>query len=126
MATDSTPRRTAYPAEQFAPGFDTELLRFINWIASASCSQWATYNFLSRWTTTDQEGESISGWAVLALPDSPEGYEVMTDAEFRTTGKRQAHGRPVFTEASPKRALVDAFEAFAAERRRAYALRDED
>ncbi len=39
FATNTAPRRDAYPAEQFIPGFDVELLRFLNWVASSSCSE---------------------------------------------------------------------------------------
>jgi len=44
FASDTHPQRTAYPAEQFVPGFDTELLRFLSWVASMSCSEWQPTN----------------------------------------------------------------------------------
>jgi hypothetical protein len=125
FATRATPHRDAYPAEQFIPGFDAELLRFLNWLASSSCSEWATHTFLTEWTTPNLQGELINGWAVLALPDAPLTHEELTDPTLKTYGNRRAPMRPVFAPNTPKRALVDAYEAFAAQRRRDYEQRDE-
>jgi hypothetical protein len=124
-ATMTTPHRKAYPAEQFMPGFDTELFRFLNWLASCSCSEWATHQFLSDWTTLNKQGELITGWSVMALPDAPLDHEPLTDPVFASSGNRPGLMRPVYQPNSPKFALVDAFEAFAAQRRRDYEQRDE-
>lgn len=124
-ATRTTPRRTAYPAKQFLPGFDAALMRFLSWIASQSCSEWATQSFLSEWTTANSQGDPINGWAVLALPDRPLEHQELADPVFKATGHRRAPMRPVFAPASPKRALVDAFEDFAAQCRLDYEQRDE-
>jgi len=103
-ATRTTPRRTAYPAEQFLPGFDAALMRFLSWIASQSCSEWATQSFLSEWATANAQGDPINGWAVLALPDRPLEHQELADPVFKATGHRRAPMRPVFAPASPKRA----------------------
>lgn len=124
-ATKTTPRRKAYPAEQFIPGFDAELFRVLNWMASMTCSEWATHIFLSGWTTTDKQGDVINGWSVLALPDAPLDHAQLTDPVFKSIGNRHAPMRPVYAPDSPKLALVDAFEAFATQRRRDFELRDE-
>ena len=124
-ATMTTPRRKAYPAEQFMPGFDTELFRFLNWLASHSCSEWATHRFLSDWTTLNKQGDLITGWSVLTLPDAPLDHEPLTDPVFASVGNRPGLMRPVYAPHTPKLALVDAFEAFAAQRRRDYEQRDE-
>jgi len=107
------------------PGFDTELLRFLNWLASCSCSEWSTHQFLSDWTTLNKHGELITGWSVMALPDAPLDHEPLTDPVFASSGTRPGLMRPVYQPNSPKFALVDAFEAFAAQRRRDYEQRDE-
>ena len=125
LATMTTPHRKAYPAEQFMPGFDTELFRFLNWLASCSCSDWATHRFLSDWTSLNKQAEVITGWSVLALPDTPLDHEPLTDPVFASTGNRPGMMRPVYAPHTPKLALVEAFEAFAAQRRRDYELRDE-
>jgi len=124
-ATRTTPRRTAYPAEQFVPGFDSALMRFLSWIASQSCSEWATHSFLSEWTTANPQGDLINGWTVLALPDRPLEHQELVEPVFKATGHRRAPMRPVFAPDSPKRALVDAFEDFAAQRRLDDEQRDE-
>lgn len=124
-ATKTTPRRKAYPAEQFIPGFDAELFRVLNWMASMSCSEWATHTFLSGWKTTNKQGDVFNGWSVLALPDAPLDHSQLTDPVFKSFGNRHAPMRPVYAPDSPKLALVDAYEAFAAQRRRDYELRDE-
>jgi hypothetical protein len=125
FATSTTPSRDAYPAEQFIPGFDTELLRFLSWIASKSCSDWAMHTFLSEWTTPAPRGELINGWMVLALPEAPLEYQEVTDPVFKATSNRQSPMRPVFSQGSAKHALVEAFEAFAAQRRQEFEARDE-
>jgi hypothetical protein len=125
LATSTTPDRDVYPAEQFIPGFDVELLRFLSWIASMSCSDWSMHTFLSEWTTSDARGAPINGWAVLALPDVPQEHQELADPIFQATRNRRVPMRPVFSTGSAKQALVDAFEAFAAQRRRDYELRDE-
>ena len=125
FSTRTTPHRDAFPAEQFIPGFDAELLRFLNWVASSSCSEWATHTFLTEWTTPNLQGDPINGWAVLALPDAALTHEELTDPNLKAYGNRRAPMRPVFAPGTPKRALVDAFEAFAAQRRRDYEQRDE-
>ena len=124
-ATTTTPHRKAYPAEQFMPGFDAELFRFLNWLASRSCSEWATHQFLSGWTTQNKQGEVINGWSVLGLPDAPVDHEPFTDPVFTGVGNRPALMRPVYAPHTPKLALVDAFEAFAAQRRLDYEQGDE-
>ena len=124
-ATMTTPHRKAYPAEQFMPGFDTELFRFLNWLASCSCSEWATHRFLSDWTTLNKQGELITGWSVLALPDAPLDHEPLTDPVFASVGNRPGLMRPVYAPHTSKLALVEAFEAFAAQRCRDYEQRDE-
>ena len=124
-ATTTTPHRKAYPAEQFMPGFDTELFRFLNWLASRSCSDWATHQFLLGWTTPHKQDEAINGWSVLALPDAPLDHAHLTDLVFTGVGNRSALTRPVYAPHTPKLALVNAFEAFAAQRRRDYEQRDE-
>ncbi|MCF8017417.1 MAG: hypothetical protein K9L65_17325 [Chromatiaceae bacterium] len=125
FATRTTPRRTAYPAEQFVSGFDAALMRFLSWIASMSCSDWATHTFLSEWTTANPQGDPINGWAVLALPDRPLEHQELTDPIFKATRNRCPPMRPLFAPTSPKRALVAAFEDFAAQRRLDYEQRDE-
>jgi hypothetical protein len=125
LATRTTPDRDAYPAEQFIPGFDVELLRFLSWIASMSCSDWAMHTFLSEWTTSSARGVPINGWAVLALSDVSMEYQELEDPIFRATRNRCAPMRPVFSQGSAKRALVDAFETFAAQRRQDYKRRNE-
>lgn len=124
-ATRTTPRQDGYPAEQFIPGFDVELMRFLNWIASHSCSDWATHQFLTQWTTANFKGTQINGWAALALPDAPIEHVEMSDENLKGFGAQRVPMRPVFTPDSPKGALVDAFEAFAAQRRRDHEQRDE-
>ncbi len=124
-ATMTTPHRKAYPAEQFMPGFDAEMFRLLNWLASRSCSEWATHHFLSGWTTQNKQGEVINGWSVLGLPDAPVDHEPLTDPIFTGVGNRPALMRPVYAPKTPKHALVDSFEAFAAQRRRDYEQRDE-
>ena len=124
-ATMTTPHRKAYPAEQFMPGLDTELFRFLNWLASRSCSERATHQFLSSWTTQNEQGEVINGWSVLTLPDSPADHEQLTDPVFTGIGNRPTLMRPVYLPNTPKRALVDAFETFSAQRRLDYEQRDE-
>ena len=101
-ATKTTPHRKAYPAEQFTPGFDTELFRFLNWLASCSCSEWATHRFLSGWTTLNKQGELITGWSVLALPDVPLDHEPLTDPVFASVGNRPGLMRPVYAPHTPK------------------------
>ncbi len=125
FASDTHPQRTAYPAEQFVPGFDTELLRFLNWVASMSCSEWATHKFLTEWHTFDRRATQINGWAILALPDVALAHEPLTDKNLRGFGQQIAPMRPVFATESPKRALVDAFESFAAQRRLDYDMRND-
>ncbi|MDP1526389.1 MAG: hypothetical protein Q8M20_11310 [Rhodocyclaceae bacterium] len=124
-ATNTTPHRDVYPAAQFASGFDVELFRFLNWVASQSCSDWATQGFLSEWTTRDQAGEMINGWSVLALPDVALDYEEITDPVLKGYGNSRAPLRQVFAPDSPKTALVCAFETFAEQRRLDYERRDE-
>jgi hypothetical protein len=124
-ATSTTPSRDAYPAEQFIPGFDAELLRFLRWIASMSCSDWAVHTFLNEWSTAGSRGDYINGWAVLALPDMPIELKELDDPVLAVTGNRRAPMRPVFSRTSAKHALLDAFEAFAAQRREDYERRDE-
>ncbi len=124
-ATMTNPHRKAYPAEQFMPGLDAELFRFLNWLASRSCSEWATHHFLSGWATLNKQAEVINGWSVLALPDGPVNHEPMTDPVFTGVGNRPVLMRPVYAPHTPKLALVDAFEAFAAQRRLDYEQRDE-
>ena len=124
-ATMTTPHRKACPAEQFMPRFDTELFRLLNWLASRSCSEWATHQFLSVWTTPNKQGELINGWSALTLPDAPVNHEPLTDPVFTGVGNRPALLRPVYAPHTPKLALVNAFEAFAAQRRRDYEQRDE-
>lgn len=124
-ATRTSPRRDAYPSEQFLPGFDAELLRFLNWIASRSCSDWATHQFLTRWSTPNAKGTLINGWAVLGLPDAPLGHETLTDEDLKGFGKQKAPGRPIFPPESAKNALVHAFEDFASRRRQDHEQRDE-
>ena len=124
-ATSTTPSRDAYPAEQFIPGFDAELLRFLRWIASMSCSDWAVHTFLNEWSTAGSRGDYINGWAVLALPDMPVELKELDDPVLAVTGNRRAPMRPVFSRTSAKHALLDAFEAFAAQRREDYERRDE-
>ncbi|MBK1621917.1 hypothetical protein CKO42_26830, partial [Lamprobacter modestohalophilus] len=106
-------------------GFDAALMRFLSWIASMSCSDWATHSFLSEWTTANPQGDPINGWAVLALPDRPLEHQELADPIFKATGNRRSPMRPVFAPTSPKRALVAAFEDFAAQRRLDYEQRDE-
>lgn len=125
LATSTTPDRDAYPAEQFIPGFDVELLRFLCWIASMSCSDWAMHTFLSEWTTSGTRGVPINGWAVLALSDVPLEHQKLDDPIFQATRNRRVPMRPVFSQGSAKQALVEAFEAFAAQRRQDYERRDE-
>jgi len=125
FATRTTPKRTAYPAEQFVLGFDAALMRFLSWIASQSCSEWATHRFLRDWTTANPQGDPINGWAVLALPDRPLEHQELADPVFKASGHRRAPMRPLFAPGSPKRALVDAFEDFAAQCRLDYEQRDE-
>jgi hypothetical protein len=125
FATHVHPDRTTYPAEQFAPGFDAELLRFVSWVASMSCSEWATHTFLTEWHASGPRDTLINGWAVMALPDAPLTHEPLTDDIFKAHGKQIAPMRPVFAPTSPKRALVEAFEAFAARRRLDHEQRDE-
>lgn len=124
-ATMATAHRKAYPAEQFIPGLDTELFRFLNWLASRSCSDWATHQFLSGWTTQNMQGEVINGWSVLGLPDTPVDHAPLIDPLFTGFGNRPALMRPVYAPHTPKLALIDAFEAFAAQRRQDYEQRDE-
>ncbi len=124
-ATDTTPHRDVYPAAQFASGFDVELFRFLNWVASQSCSDWATHGFLSEWTTPDQTGEMINGWSVLALPDVALDYEEITDPVLKGYGNSRAPLRPIFAPDSPKAALICTFEAFAEQQRLDYERRDE-
>jgi hypothetical protein len=124
-ATMTTPHRKAYPSAQFMPGFDSELFRFLNWLASRSCSDWATHQFVSGWTTPNKHGELINGWSVLGLPDAPVNHEPLTDPVFTGVGNSPALMRPVYAPKTPKHALIDAFEAFAAQRRRDYEQRDE-
>ncbi len=125
LATGTTPSRVAYPAEQFIPGFDVELLRFFSWIASMSCSDWAMHTFLSAWTTSGSQSVPMDGWAVLALPDAPQDHQELADPIFKASRNRRAPRRPVFSPGSAKHALVEAFEAFAAQRRQDYERRDE-
>jgi hypothetical protein len=125
LATSTIPGRHAYPAGQFIPGFDVELLRFLSWIASVSCSDWALHTFLSEWTTPGTSGVQINGWSVLALPDTPLEHQELADPIFQVGRNRRAPMRPVFLKGSAKQALIDAFEAFAAQRRQDYELRDE-
>ena len=125
FATNTTPRRDAYPAEQFIAGFDVELLRFLNWVASSSCSEWATHKFLTEWTTPNLQGDLINGWAVLALADTPLDHQELTDPDVKTTSYRRAPMRPVYVPHTSKSALISAFEAFAAQRRQEYEQRDE-
>jgi hypothetical protein len=66
-----------------------------------------------------------TGWSVLALPDAPLDHQPLTDPVFASSGNRLGLMRPVYPPNSPKFALVDAFEAFAAQRRRDYEQRDE-
>jgi hypothetical protein len=98
-ATTTTPHRKAYPAEQFMPGFDAELFRLLNWLASRSCSEWATHQYLSGWTTQNKQGEVINGWSVLGLPDAPVNHEPLTDPVFTGVGNRPALMRPVYAPA---------------------------
>jgi hypothetical protein len=123
-STHEHPECSVYPAEQFVPGFDFELLRFINWVASMSCSEWATSKFLNEWQATGLLGKKINGWTVLALADTPVSQEPITDQDLKGGGKRLAPKRPLFALESPKRALVEAFEAFAAQRCLDYKMRD--
>lgn len=125
FATNTAPRRDAYPAEQFIPGFDVELLRFLNWVASSSCSEWATHKFLAEWTTPSLQGDLINGWAVLALADTPLDHQELTDPDLKAISYRRAPMRPVYVPYTPKSALISAFEAFAARRRQEYERRDE-
>lgn len=125
LATSTTPDRDAYPAEQFIPGFDVELLRFFSWIASMSCSDWAMHTFLNGWTTPGAHDVPINGWAVLALPDAPLEFQELADPIFLAGRNRRVPMRPVFSQGSAKQALVQAFEAFAAQRRQDYERRDE-
>jgi hypothetical protein len=125
FATNTTPHRDAYPAEQFIAGFDVELLRFLNWVASSSCSEWATHKFLTEWTTPNRQGELINGWAVLALADTPLDHQELTDPDLKAASYRRAPMRPVYVPLTPKSALISAFEAFAAQRRQEYEQRDE-
>ena len=125
FASSTSPSRDAYPVEQFIPGFDAELLRFLRWIASMSCSDWAMHEFLSNWSTPGARGELINGWAVMALPEKPQEYQEVTDPVFKVASNRHPLMRPVFPQGSAKHALVEAFEAFSAQRRHDYELRDE-
>lgn len=125
MATGNTPDREAFPCEQFIPGFDVELLRFLNWIASMSCSDWAVHRFLSEWTTTGARGVPINGWAVMALPDTPLEHQELSDPDLPPRRHCRAPMRPVFAPGSAKQALLEAFESFAAKRREEYRQRDE-
>lgn len=125
LATSTAPRRKVYPAEQFIPGFDVELLRFLSLIASMSCSDWATHKFLRTWTTTSEHGVQISGWMVLALPDTPVTHQEIEDPVFKSGGNLRVPMRPIYSPGSPKNALVKNFEAFAAQRRQDYEQRDE-
>ena len=118
-------QRQKYPATQFASGFDVELFRFLNWVASQSCSDWATHGFLSEWITPDQMGEMINGWSVLALPDVALDYEEITDPVLKGYGNSRAPLRPMFAPGSPKTSLVCAFETFAEQRRLDYERRNE-
>ena len=67
----------------------------------------------------------INGWSVLGLPDAPVKHEPLTDPVFTGVGNRPSLMRPVYAPHTPKCALVDAFEAFAAQRRLDYEQRDE-
>ena len=125
FATNTTPHRDAYPTEQFIPGFDVELLRFLNWVASSSCSEWATHKFLTEWTTPNLQGDLINGWAVLALADTPLDHQELTDPDLKATSYRRAPMQPVYVPHTPKSALISAFETFAARRRQEYEQRDE-
>ena len=107
------------------PGFDTELFRFLNWLASRSCSDWATHQFLLGWTTPHKQDEVINGWSVMGLPDAPVDHEPLIDLVLTGVGNRSGLTRPVYAPHTPKLALVNAFEAFAAQRRRDYEQRDE-
>lgn len=124
-ATETRPRHTAYPVEQFIPGFDTELFRFLNWVASMSCSEWATHRFLTDWRTGGLREPPINGWAVLALSDVPITHEPLTDEPLKGVGKQVAPMRPIFSDASPKHQLLNAFEAFASQRRLVFESRDD-
>ena len=72
-----------------------------------------------------KQGELINGWSVLALPDAPVNHEPLTDPVFTGVSNHPALMRPVYVPHTPKLALVDAFEAFAAQRRLDYEQRDE-
>jgi hypothetical protein len=132
-ATDTRPRRKAFPRAQFAPCFDAELFRYLRWVASYSCSDWAAHRFLKSWPNTKLSeaselaaptahamAEGANGWDVLCAEEQPQGHEAITDPGLIAHVRKGAPLRPVFAEGSAKRALVEAFEAFAADRRRRY------
>jgi len=85
----------------------------------------ATHKFLTEWHTSDQRATQINGWAVLALSDVALAHEPLTDKNLSGFGQHIAPMRPVFATVSPKRALVDAFESFAAQRRLDYDMRND-
>ena len=62
---------------------------------------------------------------MLGLPDTPIDHAPLIDPVFTGVGNRPALMRPVYAPKTPKHALVDAFQAFAAQRRRDYEQRDE-
>jgi hypothetical protein len=133
-ATDTRPRRKAFPRAQFAPSFDAELFRYLNWVASYSCSDWAAHRFLKSWPNTKLSeaselaaptvhamAEGANGWDVLlCAEEQPHGHEAIADPALIGHARKVTPLRPVFAEGSAKRTLVEAFEAFAADRRRRY------
>jgi hypothetical protein len=143
-ATDTRPRRKAFPQAQFAPTFDVELFYYLNWVASCSCSDWSVHRFLQAWPnplpSDDSEGaapmlkpvaegtneETLAknlaqnGWEVLCTPGEAIDHEAITDPVIKGHARKTEPLRPVFPEGSAKRALVEGFEAFAADCRRRY------
>ena len=129
-ATDTAPSIKAYPAQQFVPGFDVELFRYLNAVGKVSCDDWTLHRFLLRWTVAKPQAanESVSdatdsavminGWAALALPEQVIGHsDIPKDSVAHYLTEVQC---PIYAPGSCKAALVEALEAYAAHRLQEY------
>ena len=83
-ANSFAPRQERYPAFQFNPNVNRDMLKQLIWLAADACPFWALFDFLSDYRQTDPTTVSdgtLNGFEILCSQNEPKNAALKHDFE---------------------------------------------